>query len=170
MSAGINGSTFPLIDSREEECVLPSTKSEKCTKFACRAVEAWPLRVDDTRFGLHGSREKKLQGFVPAGFDPNPSLVFGSSFRVGCEGQGPRPGQVRHPSGVDGVSELDLTYLRRMPPSSYNPLDDVPHSVRQNISQASPSYSIVTDSSNLDGQQQSQGVIYSRGHMGYIGE
>ena len=137
-------------------CVLPNTKSEECTKFACRAVEAWPLRVDDTRFGLHGSREKKLQGFVPAGFDPNPSLAFGSSFRVGCEGQGPRPGQVRHPSGVDGVSELDLTYLRGMPPSSYNPLDDVPHSVRQNISQASPSYSIVTDSSNLDGQQQSQ--------------
>ena len=49
-----------------------------------------------------------------------------------------------------------MIYLRRMPPSTYNPLDDVPHSVRQNISQASPSYSIVTDSSNPDGQQQSQ--------------
>ena len=52
-----------------------------------------------TRDSAHGSSEKKLQGFVPAGFDPNPSLVFGSSFRVGCEGQGLRPGQVRHPSG-----------------------------------------------------------------------
>ena len=56
----------------------------------------------------------------------------------------------------DDVSELDLTRLRRMPPSTYNPLDDVPHSVRQNISQVSPAYSIVTDSSNPDGQHQSQ--------------
>ena len=35
-----------------------------------------------------GSSEKKLHGLVPAGFDPNPSLIFRSSFRVGCEGQG----------------------------------------------------------------------------------
>ena len=37
---------------------------------------------------MHGSSEKKLHGLVPAGFDPSPSLVFRSSFRVGCEGQG----------------------------------------------------------------------------------
>ena len=39
---------------------------------------------------------------------------------------------------------------RRMAPK-YNPLDDVPHSVRQNLTQPSPCYSIVTDSGSPDG-------------------
>ena len=43
----------------------------------------------------------------------------------------------------------------RMAPK-YNPLDDVPHSVRQNLSQPSPSYSIVTDSGSPDGHPQTQ--------------
>ena len=43
----------------------------------------------------------------------------------------------------------------RMAPK-YNPLDDVPHSVRQNLTQASPCYSIVTDSGSPDGTPHSQ--------------
>ena len=44
---------------------------------------------------------------------------------------------------------------RRMAPK-YNPLDDVPHSVRQNLAQPSPCYSIVTDSGSPDGPPQTQ--------------
>ena len=46
----------------------------------------------------------------------------------------------------------------RMAPK-YNPLDDVPHSVRQNLSQPSPSYSIVTDSGSSDGHPQTQVIL-----------
>ena len=44
---------------------------------------AWMTRDSDCMAQV---RRKALT--VPAGFDPNPSLVFGRSFRVGSEGQG----------------------------------------------------------------------------------
>ena len=50
---------------------------------------------------------------------------------------------------------------RRMAPK-YNPLDDVPHSVRQNLAQPSPCYSIVTDSGSADGPPQTQDVLIFR--------
>ena len=57
-----------------------------------------PCARDDTQILCKPNYwlKKKLHGFAPAGFDPSPFLIFGSSFRVGCEGQGLRPGQVRH--------------------------------------------------------------------------
>ena len=44
-----------------------------------------------------------------------------------------------------------------MPTSDYNPLDDVPHSIRQSmVAQSSPAFSVITDSMTPEGPQQTQ--------------
>ena len=46
-----------------------------------------------------------------------------------------------------------------MPTSNYDPLDDVPLSIRQSMAaQPSPSYSVITDSMTPEGPQQSQQI------------
>ena len=52
-----------------------------------------------------------------------------------------------------------------MPTSNYDPLDDVPLSIRQSMAaQPSPSYSVITDSMTPEGPQQSQ-VMSPNAHM-----
>ena len=47
-----------------------------------------------------------------------------------------------------------------MPTSDYNPLDDVPHSIRQSmVAQSSPAFSVITDSMTPEGPQQTHSVL-----------